>query len=141
MAPCAAVSSDWPGIPKNGYWRWVARTAQSPPSSSPDEAALLVQPAGGRSRPKVAGGDPPGRRPLADLLDVVRAWHAEQRTVIAVLHDLEQVRTHFPETLLLARSGIAWGQTAHVLTPDNLRRARRMAEAWDESAPPCAVKP
>ena len=80
-------------------------------------------------------------RTTADLLDVVRAWHAEQRTVIAVLHDLEQVRTHFPETLLLARSGIAWGQTAQVLTPDNLRRARRMAEAWDESAPPCAVKP
>lgn len=80
-------------------------------------------------------------RTTADLLDVVRGWHAEQRTVIAVLHDLEQVRTHFPETLLLARSGIAWGQTAQVLTPDNLRRARRMAEAWDESAPPCAVKP
>ncbi len=80
-------------------------------------------------------------RTTADLLDVVRGWHAEQRTVIAVLHDLEQVRTHFPETLLLARSGIAWGQTAQVLTPDNLRRARRMAEAWDESAPPCAVNP
>ncbi|HRD68135.1 MAG TPA: ABC transporter ATP-binding protein [Candidatus Competibacter sp.] len=80
-------------------------------------------------------------RTTADLLDVVRAWHAEHRTVIAVLHDLEQVRAHFPETLLLARSGIAWGQTAQVLTPDNLRRARRMAEAWDENAPPCAVDP
>ncbi|MDS4019296.1 MAG: ABC transporter ATP-binding protein [Candidatus Competibacter sp.] len=80
-------------------------------------------------------------RTTADLLGVVRAWHAEHRTVIAVLHDLEQVRAHFPETLLLARSGIAWGQTAQVLTPDNLRRARRMAEAWDESAPPCAVDP
>ena len=80
-------------------------------------------------------------RTTADLLDVVRAWHAEQRTVIAVLHDLEQVRAHFPETLLLARAGIAWGRTAEVLTPDHLRRARRMAEAWDESAPPCAVEP
>ena len=80
-------------------------------------------------------------RTTADLLDVVRAWHAEQRTVIAVLHDLEQVRAHFPETLLMARSGIAWGRTAQVLTPDNLRRARQMAEAWDESAPPCGVRP
>lgn len=76
-------------------------------------------------------------RTTADLLDVVRAWHAEQRTVIAVLHDLEQVHAHFPETLLLARSGIAWGQTEQVLTPDNLRCARRMAEAWDEGALPC----
>ena len=80
-------------------------------------------------------------RTTADLLDVVRAWHAEQRTVIAVLHDLEQVRAHFPETLLLARAGIAWGRTAEVLTPDHLRRARQMAEAWDESAPPCVVDP
>ncbi len=80
-------------------------------------------------------------RTTADLLGVVRAWHAEQRTVIAVLHDLEQVRAHFPETLLMARSGIAWGQTAWVLTPEHLQRARQMAEAWDERAPPCAVDP
>ncbi|HRY14370.1 MAG TPA: ABC transporter ATP-binding protein [Candidatus Competibacteraceae bacterium] len=80
-------------------------------------------------------------RTTADLLTVVRAWHVERRTVIAVLHDLEQVRTHFPETLLLARSGIAWGQTDYVLTPDHLQRARHMAEAWDENAPPCAVTP
>lgn len=78
-------------------------------------------------------------RTTADLLEVVRRWHNEQRTVIAVLHDLEQVRTHFPETLLLARSGVAWGQTAQVLTKDNLKRARQMAEAWDENALPCAV--
>lgn len=78
-------------------------------------------------------------RTTADLLDVVRAWHAERRTVIAVLHDLEQVRAHFPETLLLARAGIAWGQTAEVLTPGNLHRARQMAEDWDDSALLCAA--
>ena len=78
-------------------------------------------------------------RTTADLLQVVRRWHGEQRTVIAVLHDLEQVRAHFPETLLMARSSIAWGDTARVLTPTNLLRARHMAEAWDERAPPCAV--
>jgi zinc/manganese transport system ATP-binding protein len=77
-------------------------------------------------------------RTTADLLEVVRRWHGEQRTVIAVLHDLEQVRTHFPETLLMARSGIAWGETAAVLTPTNLTRARHRAEAWDEKAPLCA---
>lgn len=80
-------------------------------------------------------------RTTEDLLDVVRAWHAEHRTVIAVLHDLEQVRAHFPETLLLARAGIAWGATDRVLTPEHLRRARQMAESWDERAPACAVTP
>ena len=55
-----------------------------------------------------------------DLLAIVRRWPAEGRTVIAVLHDLDQVRKHFPSTLLLARSCIAWGKTDAVLIPNNL---------------------
>src|SRR5215212_5868880 len=39
----------------------------------------------------------------ADLLDLVRRWHEEARTVVAVLHDLEVVRRVFPRTLLIAR--------------------------------------
>jgi zinc/manganese transport system ATP-binding protein len=59
-----------------------------------------------------------------DLLRVVRRLHDERRTVVAVLHDLDQVREHFPTTLLLARSCIGWGDTATVLTKENLARAR-----------------
>jgi zinc/manganese transport system ATP-binding protein len=59
--------------------------------------------------------------------------------VIAVLHDLEQVRAHFDQVLLLARERIAWGPTAEVLRAEHLFRARRMAEAWDERAPHCEV--
>jgi len=76
-------------------------------------------------------------RTTADLLGVVRRWHDEARTVIAVLHDLEQVRAHFPQTLLLAREAIAWGPTASVLTAANQLRARAMAEAWAPDAAPC----
>jgi len=78
-------------------------------------------------------------RTTADLLEVVRTWHAQQRTVIAVLHDLEQVRAHFPETLLLARSSVAWGPTERVLTAAHLQSARQMAEAWNEQAARCSV--
>ncbi|MEO7223667.1 MAG: zinc ABC transporter ATP-binding protein AztA [Devosia sp.] len=70
-----------------------------------------------------------------DLLHLVGHWHEEGRTVIAVLHDLELVRRHFPETLLLAREPIAWSKTPVALNPENLQRARRMPEAWDEDAP------
>jgi zinc/manganese transport system ATP-binding protein len=63
-----------------------------------------------------------------DLLRLIARWHAERRTVIAVLHDLDQVRAHFPSTLVLARSCIAWGDTAATLTEDNLARARRTLE-------------
>ena len=73
----------------------------------------------------------------ADLLDVVARWHAEKRTVIAVLHDDEIIRRHFPKALLLAREVVGWGPTATALSPDNLQRARRMVEAFDREAHAC----
>lgn len=73
----------------------------------------------------------------ADLLAVVHRWHAERRTIIAVLHDFEQVQAHFPQALYLAREAIAWGPTSSVVTPANQLRARAMAEAWHPSALPC----
>ena len=60
---------------------------------------------------------------VADLLALVRQWHAAGRTVIAVLHDLDLIAAQFPQTLLLARRQVAWGRTAEVLAPANLRRA------------------
>jgi zinc/manganese transport system ATP-binding protein len=75
----------------------------------------------------------------ADLFDLVRRWHGEKRTVLTALHDIDFVRANFPETLLLAREPVAWGQTATVLTPENLLTARRMCEAFDEHAAECAV--
>jgi len=76
-------------------------------------------------------------RTTADLLEVIRRWHDEQRTVIAVLHDLDQVREHFPDTLLMAREGIAWSRTEQALSASNLLRARGMAEGWNEQAATC----
>ncbi|HZE91094.1 MAG TPA: ABC transporter ATP-binding protein [Rhizobacter sp.] len=76
-------------------------------------------------------------RTTNDLLAIIARWHAEARTVIAVLHDLEQVRAHFDRSLLLARSCVAWGPTAEVLHAENLFRARQMAESWDDDAPLC----
>jgi zinc/manganese transport system ATP-binding protein len=42
------------------------------------------------------------------LLSVVEDWHAQGRTVIAVLHDLGLVRRYFPHTLLLCDGGAQW---------------------------------
>ncbi|MDO9024498.1 ABC transporter ATP-binding protein [Zwartia sp.] len=80
-------------------------------------------------------------RTAEDLLGVVLNWHRQSRTVIAVLHDLEMVRQHFPQTLLLAREVIAWGPSTQVLSPENLRRARQTAEYWDDRAPWCVRPP
>ncbi|WP_300449893.1 ABC transporter ATP-binding protein [Accumulibacter sp.] len=65
---------------------------------------------------------------VRDLAGLIRNWHGEGRTVIAVLHDLEHVRREYPETLLLAREVVARGETAKVLSDANLQRARQLAE-------------
>jgi len=75
----------------------------------------------------------------ADLVSLLRRWHAEKRTVLAALHDMDLVRANFPETLLLARGPVAWGLTSDVLNGENLAEARRMCEAFDDSAAACAV--
>jgi zinc/manganese transport system ATP-binding protein len=42
------------------------------------------------------------------LLSVIAAWHAQGRTVIAVLHDMDLVRRHFPHTVFLTRQTAHW---------------------------------
>ncbi|SHK22944.1 zinc/manganese transport system ATP-binding protein [Roseomonas rosea] len=76
-------------------------------------------------------------RTAADLLRLVREWHGQGRTVVAVLHDLELVRREFPETLLLARDPVAWGATEGALAASNRMRARMMSEGWDDAAAAC----
>ncbi|AWN39173.1 ABC transporter [Methylobacterium radiodurans] len=77
-------------------------------------------------------------RTVDDLVGLIGRWHAQGRTVVAALHDFAQVRAHFPRTLLIAREPVAWGPTETVLTPQNLARAARLSEAWDEAAAVCA---
>jgi len=78
-------------------------------------------------------------RTTADLLALLHRWKDEARTVIAVLHDLDQVRANFDQTLLLAREPVAWGPTAQVLDAAHLFKARQMAEAWDDTAARCEL--
>lgn len=76
-------------------------------------------------------------RTTADLLRLIQHWQHEGRTVIGVLHDFDQVRSHFMDTVLLAKECIAWGPTQEVLTPAYLQRANGMAERWVDDAPVC----
>ncbi|HEX7386378.1 MAG TPA: ABC transporter ATP-binding protein [Castellaniella sp.] len=66
------------------------------------------------------------RATTEDLLGLLHQWHAEGRTLIAVLHDLDMVRSHFPRALLLAGQVVAWGGSAEVLTSANLHLARHL---------------
>jgi zinc/manganese transport system ATP-binding protein len=74
---------------------------------------------------------------VGDLIELIKRWHGEKRTIMVVVHDLHLVREHFPETLLLARKPIAWGESRDTLRPENLLHARQFHEAWEEGAPWC----
>jgi zinc/manganese transport system ATP-binding protein len=66
---------------------------------------------------------------MTDLINLIKDWHSEGRTVLAVLHDNNTVGAHFPQTMMLARELVAHGPTAKVLTSENQFRARQMCEA------------
>jgi len=74
---------------------------------------------------------------VQDLVELILQWHAEGRTVIAALHDIDQVRAHFPQTMVLARELVAWGESSKVLAPEVLTKARQLCEAWDADAAIC----
>ena len=78
-------------------------------------------------------------RTSADLLALLHRWKHQGKTVIVVLHDLAQVRAHFPLTLLLARELVAFGPTAGVLTDAHWAQAQRMREPFEDDAPPCVA--
>jgi zinc/manganese transport system ATP-binding protein len=80
-------------------------------------------------------------RTIEDLIALILDWHAEGRTIVAVLHDLELVRQHFPECLLLARETLGFGATADVLTPESLALARKLASTFDDAARVCERHP
>ena len=79
------------------------------------------------------------QRTSTDLLALLHRWQHQGKTVIVVLHDLAQVRAHFPLTLLLARELVAFGPTAEVLSDAHWARAQRMQEPFDDDAPLCAA--
>ncbi|CAM5785635.1 ABC transporter ATP-binding protein [Castellaniella caeni] len=66
------------------------------------------------------------RATTEDLLALLHQWHAQGRTIIAVLHDLDMVRGHFPQALLLGGQVVDWGPTERVLSAANLHLARHL---------------
>ncbi len=69
---------------------------------------------------------------INDLMKLIKQWVKEGRLVIAVLHDLDLVQDHFPDTLLLARQFYKCGPTKNVLTKENMRIALAASREWEE---------
>lgn len=63
------------------------------------------------------------------MLELIKRWHAQARTVIVVIHDPELVNRHFPETLMVNGTLVAWGETQWVM------RARQAPPAFCQHEP------
>lgn len=74
---------------------------------------------------------------VRDLLKIIHTWHAQGRLVVAVLHDMNTVKQHFPQTLLIARELLAWGPTSAVISSQKLGEAEQASLAWQDAAPWC----
>jgi zinc/manganese transport system ATP-binding protein len=74
----------------------------------------------------------------ADLMRQIADWHREGRTIVAVLHDLAQVRQSFHEVLLLSKARTVWGPTRDVMTAANLAAAGYIVES-SQPAPVAAA--
>ena len=75
----------------------------------------------------------------ADLMGQIEAWHLEGRTIVAVLHDLAQVKRHFPRTLLMSRGLAVFGSTPAVLTAANLAAAGYAVTPWGLDQAPATL--
>lgn len=64
------------------------------------------------------------------LLDMLNQWHKDGNTIICVLHDIEQIKAYFPQTVLLARECISWGDTKNALDAEKLLQARFFRPSW-----------
>jgi zinc/manganese transport system ATP-binding protein len=71
------------------------------------------------------------------LLEIIKRWHGEGRTVICVLHDFEQIRRHFPRCLLLARECLAWESSISALNSERLQQARFFHDHWGSQPEIC----
>lgn len=77
-------------------------------------------------------------RTAHDLLHLIEDCHRAGKTIITVLHDMEQVKHHFPDTLILAREVVAWGETKTALTDKHLGHAQKLSEHWHDDANECS---
>lgn len=70
-------------------------------------------------------------RTLEDLMLLLRQWVEEGRLVIVVLHHLDLVQKHFPQTLMLARHFYKTGKTKDVLTAETLQGVLEASRQWE----------
>ena len=69
------------------------------------------------------------------LIHMILKWSKLGKTILVVCHDLDLVEEFFPQTILLAQKIIAQGPTAEVITKENIKTAKRIAQDLEHTEP------
>jgi len=59
----------------------------------------------------------------AKIMEVLHELRDEGKTIMMIYHDLENARRYFDEVILVNQTVMAYGETEHVLTNENLHQA------------------
>ncbi len=60
---------------------------------------------------------------IQDLFKIISFWKKEKKTIIAVLHNYDEVKQLFEKTMVVSRKLIAYGKTEEVLVPEVINKA------------------
>ncbi len=80
------------------------------------------------------------QKTTAELIELLKEWNSRGKTVIAVMHDLNQVKDHFPYTVALAREIVASGKTSDILTEETILKTFSLDMAVNPNAGVCQRK-
>lgn len=69
------------------------------------------------------------------LIHMILKWSKAGKTILVVCHDLDLVEEFFPRTILLAQKIIAQGPTNQVITKENIKAAKRIAQDLEHAVP------
>ena len=71
------------------------------------------------------------------LLNIIDSWKKENKTIISILHNYNQVFDHFDKTLIIAKEVVGFGKTSEVLTSENINKAFSISTSPNENAAIC----
>lgn len=72
-----------------------------------------------------------------ELIDLLKEWNRQGKTIVTVMHDLNLVREHFPYTLALAREIIGFGKTSEIMTEATILKTFSLDMAVNPNAEIC----
>jgi zinc/manganese transport system ATP-binding protein len=61
-----------------------------------------------------------------DLLNILKTWKSENRIIVMVNHDIEQIKQHFDRVLMMSKTKLFYGDCNEIMTEKNIKLAHQL---------------